>query len=158
MRPEPALSSFSIVSALLMALALSPPPAAAQQQGGEAAGQATAAAADSAEAPVDYRREVFNYPLGDRPNPFRPPATEEGSGPRFEDLELAGIIHAPAVGSVAVLTDRVTGKRYRLRENESLGSARVMEIRPQQVVFSVEGVSGSRREVLRTDEEEENEG
>lgn len=157
MRPDSFSARLTGLAAVVLALALVSGPAAAQQEDAST-DRDTAAASDTAGETVDYRREVFTYPTGGRVDPFRPPQVE-GSGPRFEDLELAGIIYAPSVGSVAIVTDRSTGKRYRVRENERVGSARVTAIRAQQVVFSVGGATGSRREVLRTDqEEEENEG
>lgn len=116
----------------------------------------TTAAADAA-VDVTYQREVFTYPTGGRPDPFRAPQVGAGTGPHFEDLSLAGLIYAPEVGSVAILKDRSTGERHRVRDGERLGSVRVVEIRRDAVVFSVTGVAGPRREVLQaTREEEEN--
>ncbi len=155
MRADRRRTSFaSALCAVLLALALAPASAEAQQEGGEA--RSDTVAADTA-AEVSYQREVFTYPTRGRPDPFRPPQLGAGSGPHFEDLSLAGLIYAPEIGSVAILTDRSTGKRHRVRDGERLGSVRVVEIRSDAVVFSVQGVAGPRREVLQaTREEEEN--
>lgn len=102
-----------------------------------------------------YRREIFTYPTGGRTDPFRPLELDQGMGPRFENLVLAGVIHAPEVGSVAILRDRSTGSRHRVRDGERIGNARVVEIRPDAVVFSVRGVAGPRREILPARRQEE---
>lgn len=155
-RRDPSGSGFPW--ALLLALALLPGTAAAQEGGDDTPSSAsserdTAAVADTG-VDVTYRREVFTYPTGNRSDPFRPPEVG-GMGPRFEDLALAGVIHAPEIGSVAILKDRSTGKRHRVRDGERLGSVRIVEIRRDEVVFSVPGVTGPRREVLQAKRQQE---
>lgn len=120
----------------------------------------TAAAADAPAPPdtsagVTYRREVFEYPTGGRADPFRPLELGQGVGPRFENLVLGGIIHAPEIGSVVILRDRTTGSRHRVRDGERIGNAQVVEIRPDVVVFSVRGATGPRREILPAESERE---
>ena len=123
--------------------------------GGPAAdGPERSAAADTGDG-ATYRREIFTYPTGGRTDPFRPLELGQGMGPRFENLVLAGIIHAPEVGSVVILRDRSTGSRHRVRDGERIGNARVVEIRPDAVVFSVRGVAGPRREILSARRQEE---
>lgn len=52
-----------------------------------------------------FEREVFNYPTYQRRNPFEALTGDEG-GPRFEDLNLIGIIHSPDPDlSVALLAE-----------------------------------------------------
>lgn len=159
-RPDPGSASrTSALWAVLLALALAPGAAEAQQEGGDAPADAaadTTAVADTAE-DVSYRREVFTYPTAGRSDPFRPPQVGAGTGPHFEDLSLAGLIFAPEVGSVAILKDRSTGKRHRVRDGERLGTVRIVEIRRDAVVFSVQGVAGPRREVLQATREEQEE-
>lgn len=97
-----------------------------------------------------FGREGFVYPESpDRRDPFAPLAAGEEIGPRFADLELSGLIFAPNIGSVAVVTDRATLRRYRVREGDWLGDARVDRIRADEVVFTVAGFGLSRTEVLR---------
>lgn len=110
-----------------------------------------AAAADTA---FRYAREVFGYPVAGRANPFRPPDSRSAVGPRFEDLKLSGILYGPSVGSVTVLRDIRTGRVHRLREGEKLGEARLVEVRPSQVVFAVAGPTGARTERLRVEPDE----
>lgn len=157
-RPDPDAGQARRVTALgvaLLVLALGPGVSEAQQEGGSAS-QDTAAASDTAGA-VTYRREVFRYPASNRTDPFRPPQAGVTAGPRFEDQSLAGLIYAPEVGSVAILTDGSTGERHRLRDGERLGNFRVVEIRRDAVVFSVQGATGPRREVLQATREEQEE-
>ena len=84
-----------------------------------------------------YRRETFVYPTDNRRNPFIDLAGESESGPRFENLDLTGIIFGGSAGSVASLVDRATERRYRVRRGDIVGDARVVEIRPDEVVFQV---------------------
>ena len=100
---------------------------------------------------LPYEREPFAYPVGDRPNPFRPAATTGRVGPRFEDLRLSGILYGPAMGSVAVLRDGTTGRIHRLREGDRVGSGRLVELRSAEAHFVVTGPAGSRRVLLRVD-------
>jgi len=135
-----------VVAAAFLAL----PAAASAQQGGGASGggQEAATPAPGADSLVQYRREVFHYPTGRR-NPFTPVRAGEQLGPRFEDLELSGVIFNERLGSVAVLVDRTTGKRYRVHQGERVGQARVARISPDEVSFVVSGFGQSRTEVLR---------
>lgn len=117
-------------------------------------------AAQSAEGEggVVLRREVFDYPGEGRRDPFAPLTAGAELGPRFEDLELAGVIYSPGVGSVAVLVDRATRKRYRAREGDRLGDAQVLAIREAEAVFVVSSFGVSRRETLRVRKHEQEPG
>jgi len=127
-----------------------PAPVAAQQAADSTASPSadSTAATASADSLPTYRREVFHYPAG-RKNPFEPIRAGEDLGPRFEDLTLSGVVYNQRLGSVAVLVDRTTGKRYRVHEGERVGQARVARIRPDEVSFVVSGFGQSRTEVLR---------
>lgn len=98
---------------------------------------------------LTYEREVFDYPDGARPDPFRPPGATDGIGPLFEDLRLSGVLYGPSVGSVAVVRDAATGRIHRLREGDRIGRARLVEVRPSEALFVVTGPAGARRELLR---------
>ncbi len=99
--------------------------------------------------PPVYEREVFTYPGFDRRDPFRPLHLDTREGPRFGDLTLAGVVYNPQLGSVAVLTDRTTGRRYRARERDTIGTARVARIGMDAVDFVITSFGVSRRETLR---------
>lgn len=118
---------------------------------------ASPAAAQTPAATV-YEREVFTYPSLGRRDPFRPLNAGEQIGPRFEDLQLSGVVYAPAVGSVATLTDQKSGRRYRAREGDVLGEVRVAAIRPDEVDFVITSFGISRRETLKVKKNKEIEG
>ncbi|MDE2663175.1 MAG: hypothetical protein OXI39_09270 [Gemmatimonadota bacterium] len=99
--------------------------------------------------PPVYEREVFTYPAFDRRDPFQPLHLDTRTGPRFGDLTLVGVLYTPQLGSVAILTDRTTGRRYRARERDNIGAARVVQIRPEEVDFVITSFGVSRRETLR---------
>ena len=94
-------------------------------------------------------REVFDYPVADRRDPFEPLSTGDDIGPRFEDLRLAGVIYSPERGSVAVLVDAATQRRYRVWEGDVIGGARLVAVHPDQAEFQVTVFGVSRRDTLR---------
>ena len=96
-----------------------------------------------------YEREVFTYPAFDRRDPFQPLHLDTRAGPRFGDLTLVGVLYTPQSGSVAILTDRATGRRYRARERDDVGAARIVQIRTDEVDFVITSFGISRRETLR---------
>lgn len=153
--------------------------AAAQQEESEASGDTadveasvadTVADEDSADGaegaaggttdPVSYQREVFDYPSFDRRDPFRARTGGVTEGPRFENLVLSGVIYNPSVGSVAVLVDRATGRRHRVREGQRLGQMRIDTIRSSEVVLLLPAPDGEEARVLsmETRRDEESEG
>ena len=99
--------------------------------------------------PPVYEREAFTYPAFDRRDPFQPLHLDTQTGPRFGDLTLAGVLYNPQLGSVAILTDRSTGRRYRARERDIIGTARVVRIRMEEVDFVITSFGVSRQETLR---------
>ncbi len=124
---------------------------------------ATSLHAQDGEASVDslpnpsyvLEREVFDYPSDGRRDPFRELDPTTSMGPRFDDLELAGILHSPTVGSVAVLVDRLTLRRYRVWEGDRVGGARLLRVRPTEADFLVTVFGISRRETLTVKRHEE---
>lgn len=139
--------------ALLAGLAVAPP-------AGAMALQDTSQARPSGQAAVQevYRRETFVYPTDSRRNPFVNLIEEDAGGPQFENLDLTGIIFGGSAGSVASLIDRATDKRFRVRRGDIIGDARVVEIRPDAVVFQVTQFGVTRSETLRIRREEEEQG
>jgi len=96
-----------------------------------------------------YRRERFVYPPDGRRNPFKS-LIEEGldTRPIFDNLDLVGVIFGGSAGSVATVIDRASEKRYRVRRGDVVGDARVVEIRPDAVVFRVTEFGLTRSETL----------
>lgn len=141
--------------ALLLLAAPSAPIEAQQGASGQDSAQARQAADSLVQAAeVEYRRETFSYPQRAR-NPFEPVNAGVQEGPRFQNLVLAGILYSPSVGSVAVLVDRSTGRRFRVREGERIGQATVLNIRRSDVLFSVSGATQSRQETLQVEKRNE---
>ncbi|MFQ5679771.1 MAG: hypothetical protein ACE5HP_09985 [Gemmatimonadota bacterium] len=105
-----------------------------------------------------YARETFDYPSTGRRDPFRGLNAGERIGPRFDDLQLTGVLYNPEIASVATLTDQKTRRRYRVREGDVLGEVRILEIRPREVVFLITSYGVSRREVLRVKKDKELQG
>jgi hypothetical protein len=117
-----------------------------------------AAAQTTTQASTVYEREVFEYPSLGRRDPFRALNTGEQIGPQFGDLRLSGVLFNPSVGSVATLLDEKTGRRYRVREGESLGESRVIAIRTDEVDFLITSFGISRQETLRVKRDKESVG
>lgn len=118
---------------------------------------AAPAAAQTATAAV-YEREVFEYPSLGRRDPFRALNAGEQIGPRFEDLRVSGVLHNESIGSVATLVDEKTGRRYRVRQGDTVGGARVAAIRVDEVDFLITAYGISRQETLRVKRDKESEG
>lgn len=146
---RPALSLILAVPTLAIGLLAAP-----------AAAQDTTQVAQPAQAPTAevYRRERFVYPTDNRRNPFTNLIEADDTGPQFENLDLSGIIFGGSAGSVAALIDRATNKRYRVRRGDVVGNARVVEIRPDAVVFQVSQFGVTRSETLRIRRGEEEQG
>lgn len=104
---------------------------------------------EQAQAAPVVEREVFDYPGAGRRDPFKPLDTGDELGPRFEDLELSGVIYSPEAGSIVVLVDRNTLRRYRVWEGDLIGGAKLMRVTPDQAVFTVTVFGVSRQETLR---------
>ena len=135
-----------VVSLLLAALLIAPNEGRAQETE-DPQGQATEVSAEDQQVSVD--RETFNYPAGPRRDPFQPLSAGDELGPRFEDLNLSGIVYSPATGSIAILTDQATGKRYRVWEGDVIGGAKLVRVRAAEVDFVVTAFGVSRQETLR---------
>lgn len=95
------------------------------------------------------RREVFDYPADGRRDPFEPLSAGDELGPRFEDLRLAGVIYSPERGSMVVMVDAATGRRYRVWEGDVIGGARLVRVHPDRAEFQVTVFGVSRRDTLR---------
>lgn len=94
-------------------------------------------------------RETYAYAGGPR-DPFVSVLDMASVGPEFPDLELVGlyyIANAPST-SVVVLRDRLTGKKYTVREGERLGRMRIASIRSKDVTFTIDDYGTERQETL----------
>ncbi|HST58683.1 MAG TPA: hypothetical protein VLK84_08350 [Longimicrobium sp.] len=92
-----------------------------------------------------YRREVFRYQAGGRPDPFRPLLAGDDMGVRVQDLRLVGIIHSSNPGaSVAVFTLPSDSARVRLRPGQRLGAVTVVAVHPRRVDVREDALGVSR--------------
>ena len=104
---------------------------------------------DRAQTAPALERETFSYVAGGRRDPFRPLEAGAELGPRFEDLELSGIIYSPEAASVVVLVDRSTQRRYRVWEGDIVGGAQLLDVTPDEAIFVVTVFGVTRQETLR---------
>lgn len=122
------------VAALALAV-----PASAQQPG-------DSVSVGAAEAPV---LGTATYDAGGRRDPFVPLTTELApeEGPRFDSLRLTGVFLGTPGSSLVVLEDPAR-RGYFLRAGQSIGNARLVEIRPQSAVFEITEYGTTRRKIL----------
>jgi hypothetical protein len=113
---------------------------------------------DAAQTAPALERETFSYVAGGRRDPFRPLEAGDEIGPRFEDLELSGIIYSPEAGSVVVLVDRSTQRRYRVWEGDLVGGAQLLDVTPDEAIFVVTVFGVSRQETLRLKNSDKEQG
>lgn len=94
-------------------------------------------------------RETFSY-TGSARDPFQSLLASAKVGPEIGDLLLVGIYQdlRYASNSVAVLRDKGSGRRYKLRVGDQLGRLKVAQIRERDVVFTVEDFGYERQETL----------
>ena len=146
-------------TAAVNAGAKSVPAAALQAAPAPAKAPATPQAATKAAAPaaqqapdsnkITFEREVFTY-VPREIDPFSSPIESGAIRPLVADLKVVGIIYDPAGrNSVAVMRDVSTQQQYRAKPGQMLGRARVSQIRPQEVVLTIEEYGFSRQETLK---------
>ena len=136
---------------LALLLTLAAPPLAAQAPAAAAPAGQVAAAAPAAALPAGdvYRREVFRYLRGGRPDPFAPLLTAAELGFRVEDLRLTSIIYSPeARRSIAVFAEGNGARRYRLHQGQRLGTMTVLRVWPRRVDVRVDEFGGSRLQTI----------
>lgn len=98
---------------------------------------------------ITFEREVFAYVVGGRRDPFASPIETGEIRPLIADLKVTGIIFDPrGRNSVAVMRDMSTNEQYRVKTGNILGRARVAQIKPQEVVMTIDEYGFSRQEIL----------
>ncbi len=119
-----------------------------------APGDSTSVAADPTESAVF--RESFAYGGASR-DPFASLIKTAHAGPEISDLQLVGIYEdlRYSGNSIAVLRDKTSGKRYKLRRGEQVGRLRVTQIRPKDVVFTIQDFGYERQETLSLRKQED---
>ena len=101
-------------------------------------------------------REVFAYEGAGR-DPFISLLKSGDIRPLLSDLKLVGIYYDQRypVRSVAVLRDETNGKRYRAKPGDIMGRLKVTEIRPREIVFTVQEFGFERQESLQLAKQED---
>ena len=70
-------------------------------------------------------------------------------GAKWVFLGLSGIIYSPERGSIVVLVDRATLRRFRVWEGDVIGGARLVAVKQTEAEFLVTVFGVSRRDTLR---------
>ena len=126
--------------------------------GASLAGQATPAdtAARADTAPLTLVREAFTFQGGGR-DPFVSLLKTGDVRPMINDLKLVTVVYDDrySARSVAVLRDITTGKRYRAKAGDIIGRLRVTQIRPREVVFTIQEFGFERQQTLSLARQEE---
>jgi len=136
------------VAAVLLTVAI--PAAAAGQQRGTPVRLDTTAAASG------LQREVFAYEGGGR-DPFMSLLKSGDVRPLISDLKLTTIVYDGrfAARSVAILRDITNRRIYRVKTGDIVGRLKVTQIRPREVVFTVQEFGFERQETLSLAKQEE---
>lgn len=107
-------------------------------------------------ASIALAREVFAYEGGGR-DPFISLLRSGDVRPLIADLRLVTVVYDgvyPA-RSVAVLRDMITSKRYRVKTGDIVGRLKITQIRPREVVFTVQEFGYERQQTLQLARQEE---
>jgi hypothetical protein len=97
---------------------------------------------------ISLLRETFTYQSDNRRDPFLSLMRTGDLRPMVSDLRLVAVIYDPQGRSVAILRDLQTKEQYRVKVGQTLGRMRVNQIRPQQVIFTIEEIGMTRQEAL----------
>ncbi len=105
---------------------------------------------------TEVQRETFAYAGGTR-DPFASLITVTSAGPEISDLQLVGVYMdlRNDANTVAILREKVSSKRHKVRVGDRIGRLRVKDIRPRDVVFQVEDFGFERQETLSLRKQED---
>ena len=137
-------------NAVFALLVLAAPAAAAQRD--------TTARPDTTAPPPPQAllREVFAYEGGGR-DPFMSLLRSGDVRPLISDLKLTTIVYDAryAARSVAVLRDITNRRIYHVKTGDIIGRLKVTQIRPREIVFTVQEFGFERQETLSLAKQEE---
>ena len=105
---------------------------------------------------ITLLREVFAYEGGGR-DPFMSLLKSGDVRPLISDLKLTTVVYDGrfASRSVAVLRDITNRRIYRVKTGDIIGRLKVTQIRPREVVFTVQEFGFERQETLSLAKQEE---
>ncbi len=130
--------------ALALVAVAAAPPAAAQQR-------------DTGAVPAaSLIREVFAYEGGGR-DPFMSLLKSGDVRPLISDLKLTTVVYDGRFSSrsVAILRDITNRRIYRVKTGDIIGRLKVTQIRPREVVFTVQEFGFERQETVSLAKQEE---
>ncbi|HEV8380472.1 MAG TPA: hypothetical protein VGQ29_02745 [Gemmatimonadales bacterium] len=106
--------------------------------------------------PTRLLREVFAYEGGGR-DPFMSLLRSGDVRPLISDLKLTTVVYDGrfASRSVAILRDITNRRIYRVKTGDIIGRLKVTQIRPREVVFTVQEFGFERQETLSLAKQEE---
>ena len=113
-----------------------------------AADQTSSVSQRGGKSEIELLRETFTYQPENRRDPFLSLMRTGDLRPMVSDLRLVAIIYDPAGRSVAILRDLQTKEQYRVKVGQTLGRMRVNQIRPHEVIFTIEEIGMTRQEAL----------
>jgi hypothetical protein len=127
------------------------PPAAGKVVEAPAKGRVAAPMAEARDSSkITFEREVFAYVSDGRRDPFASPIETGEIRPLLQDLSVVAILYdARGNNSVAVMRDQSTQQQYSAKVGQVLGRAKVSQIRPQEVVMTINEYGFSRQEILK---------
>ncbi|HJP58082.1 MAG TPA: hypothetical protein VJ847_13755 [Gemmatimonadales bacterium] len=131
--------------------------ASARPDSGAATASADSASADSTSGhETEVQRESFAYAGGTR-DPFASLMNLKTAGPELGDLQLVGVYQdlRNDANSVAVLREKTTSRRHKVRVGDQLGRLRVRQILARDVVFNIEDFGYERQETLSLRKQED---
>jgi hypothetical protein len=146
-------------------MALAVTPAAAQSVATASPTPPAATAKPESPAPADsvtdaeasLLRETFTYAGAPR-DPFASLIKTAHAGPELGDLQLVGIYEdlRYSGNSIAILREKTKdAKRHKLRVGDQVGRLRVTQIRPKEVVFTIQDFGYERQETLSLRKQED---
>jgi len=145
------LAALAATPAAAQSLATAPPPAATPRP-------EDAAPADSlSDSEASLMRETFTYAGAPR-DPFASLIKTAHAGPELGDLQLVGIYEdlRYSGNSIAILREKTKdAKRHKLRVGDQVGRLRVTQIRPKEVVFTIQDFGYERQETLSLRKQED---
>ncbi|HEV2670580.1 MAG TPA: hypothetical protein VGU74_05770 [Gemmatimonadales bacterium] len=111
---------------------------------------------DTTTVAASLQREVFAYEGGGR-DPFMSLLKSGDVRPLISDLKVTTIVYDGrfAARSVAVLRDITNRRIYRVKTGDIVGRLKVTQIRPREVVFTVQEFGFERQETLSLTKQEE---
>jgi len=131
-------------------------PAVADSTGADSLRTDTLASDSSRGHETEVQRETFAYAGGTR-DPFGSLMKLKSAGPELGDLQLVGVYQdlRNSANSVAVLREKSTSHRHKVRVGDELGRLRVRQILARDVVFNIEDFGYERQETLSLRKQED---